>query len=94
MTILTLDLPERLDLAAVGALAQELLSHRGCPLDVNASTVARIGTPGLQVLLSAARTWRSDGHGFRLSNPSPVIEEAARTLGIELDDLMAEGGAK
>ncbi|TNC72351.1 STAS domain-containing protein [Rubellimicrobium roseum] len=91
MSSTRLDLPERLDLAATCTLAKDLIARRGGPLDLNAAAVARIGTPGLQVLLSAARTWRADGQILRLTDASPVLQEAVRTLGLDLAELCAEG---
>ena len=53
-----IELPEILDLGAAGPLAAEFLSHRGEALCVDASRVERMGGQCLQVLLSAANTWK------------------------------------
>ena len=50
-----LTLPAQLDATA---LAEALLAKRGRPLDLRAGQVELVGTAALQVLLSAAATWR------------------------------------
>ncbi|HRO16474.1 MAG TPA: STAS domain-containing protein [Paracoccus sp. (in: a-proteobacteria)] len=87
----TLTLPGRLDATAAAPLRETLMSLRGAALDLRADQVERIGTPPLQVLLSAAATWRADGCRLRLTDPSEALDEAVRTLGLALDDLTAEG---
>lgn len=50
-------------------------------LRVDASAVDRIATPGIQLLLAAARAVRADGHAFTLVNPSPAAAAALRLAG-------------
>ena len=88
-----LTLTSRLDATAAMPLLDALLSRRGTPLDLRVDHVERVATLPLQVLLSAAATWRADGHRLRLTGHSDVLDEAVRTLGLTLDDLTAEGGA-
>lgn len=88
-----IELPQRLDPLEAGALAQAILAKRGAPLDLKVGKVERVATPALQVLLSAAVTWRADGHRLRLTGRSEALEEAARTLGLALDAFAAEGTA-
>lgn len=59
-----LALPARLDLPAAAPLAAALLARRGAALRLDASACRSIGTPGLQVLLSAAATWRAAGEAL------------------------------
>lgn len=82
-------LPARLVDAA--ALAEALLSRRGQPLELQAGEVQQVGTAAIQVLLSAAATWRADGHSLRLTPPSAVLDDALATLGLHPDALTYEG---
>ncbi|MDT0683863.1 STAS domain-containing protein [Roseicyclus sp. F158] len=59
-------LPARLDLPAAAPLAAELQSHADGPIVIDATNVAHLGTPGLQVLLSAVRTWWETGRDFSI----------------------------
>lgn len=77
-----LDLPEVLDLKAAAPLAAEFLALRGRPVDVDASRVERLGGLCLQVLLSAAKTWKADEMGFALVNPSGDFLEGLVRLGV------------
>jgi anti-anti-sigma regulatory factor len=47
-------------------------------LRVDASAVDRIATPGIQLLLAAARAVRTQGGRFTLANPSPAAVAALR----------------
>lgn len=76
-----LRLPAVMDMRAAGPLAQELLALRGQPIDLDASGVERLGGLGLQVLLSARLTWRRDGLGFALVEPSEVFLADCALLG-------------
>jgi chemotaxis protein CheX len=77
------ELPEVLDLKAATPLTVEFLSLRGRPLDVDASSVRRLGGQCLQVLLSAAKTWKADEIGFALVNPSGDFNEGLKRLGVD-----------
>ena len=57
----TLTMAARLDATAAKPLLDALLTRRGAPLDLRIDHVERITTSSLQVLLSAAATWRADG---------------------------------
>lgn len=60
------ELPEVLDLKAATPLTVEFLTLRGRPVHVDASNVQRLGGQCLQVLLSAAMTWKADKIPFAL----------------------------
>jgi chemotaxis protein CheX len=81
MSTASLTLPEVIDSASVSGLRGALLEHRGQDLNVDASLVRRIGGLGLQVLISAARTWEADGHSLRLESPSPAFTDILRLTG-------------
>ncbi len=74
-------LPSVVDLKAVGALQAEFLAVRGRPLDVDARDVTRLGGLGLQVLMSAKSTWRSDANDFRIVEPSEDFLKALQLFG-------------
>ncbi|MFD0978418.1 STAS domain-containing protein [Tropicimonas aquimaris] len=75
-------LPARLDLPAATPLAAELRSLRGAPLSVRADAVTHLGTPCLQVLISAQRSWLADGHQLSLEATSPAMEEQLALFGL------------
>lgn len=77
-----IELPEILDLKAAAALAGEFLSRRGEEIAIDASQVQRLGGQCLQVLLSAAMTWRADDVPIAFVNPSADFVEGLARLGI------------
>ncbi|KFE35398.1 STAS domain-containing protein [Thioclava atlantica] len=83
-----LDLPERIDLAAVGAL-QDALSQALAEgdLTLDASQVSHLGALGLQLLVSAAKTARAQDRKFSITPRSEAFDEAVSRLGASLDDL-------
>lgn len=83
-----------LDSASAPIVASDLLERRGQPLCVDASKVEFAGALGLQVLVSAERQWRLDGHAFRIDPLSARFKEAAEGLGVPLEDLGASPEAQ
>lgn len=73
-----MQLPPILDLAAARPLQAQLLAARGAALDLDASSVERVGAVCLQVLLAAHAQWKRDGHGFAVTSASPAFEDAMR----------------
>ena len=67
----TVVLPSVLDLKAAAPLRQELLSHRGGPLAVNAREVTRVGGLGLQ----------ADEQSFDIVDPSEDFVNALQLFG-------------
>lgn len=80
----------RLDLAAAAPLAGELRAARGRPVSLDAGSVERLGGQCLQVLLSAAATWRSEATAFAVSAPSENFLADLGLLGLSIDALNAE----
>lgn len=78
-----LTLPKRVDLEASAELASSLAEKRGGDLTIDASSVNQLGTPGLQVLLSAASTWAAEGHDLKLVSPSDSMLADLRTFGVD-----------
>jgi chemotaxis protein CheX len=79
----SLPLPPKLDAGAAHGLKASLLECRGRPLAVDASDVQQMGALCLQVLLSAQKSWRHDGLGFVVQNPSPAFRDSVALLGAE-----------
>jgi chemotaxis protein CheX len=77
-------LPDTIDLASVAAVRHGLLELRGADLDVDASSVRKLGGLGLQVLLAASATWEGDGRKFRVLARSAAFDEALRLSGASL----------
>ncbi|MBI1622233.1 STAS domain-containing protein [Aquamicrobium zhengzhouense] len=79
-------LPTELDIKAASPLANQLLALRGRDVLLNASQIERVGAQCLQVLLSAASTWRTDGSSLAISEPSPAFTDAIEIAGLELSN--------
>lgn len=87
----TIALHPVLDLAAAAPLAEALRAARGRPVLLDASAVQRLGGQCLQVLLSAAATWATDGAAFAISAPSENFAADLGLLGLPVDALNAQG---
>ncbi|SIN89653.1 STAS domain-containing protein [Vannielia litorea] len=87
---LRVPLPERLDLPAAAPLREALLPLVGKPLVLDATGCSTIGTPGVQVLLSAARSWREAGALLSVEGVSPACEAQLAHLGLTTDDLCSK----
>ena len=83
-----IELAPILDLNAASPLVGEFLSHRGEEVIVDASRVQRLGGQCLQVLLSAAMTWKADETPLAVVNPSPDFIEWLRRLGLSPADFI------
>src|SRR5208282_6058115 len=83
------ELPEVLDLKAATPLTVEFLTLRGRPVHVDASNVQRLGGQCLQVLLSAAMTWKADKIPFVLLNLPSDFNELLARLGVSFTDFTA-----
>jgi chemotaxis protein CheX len=78
-----IELPENLDQPAAAPLAEAFLKRVGEPLAIDASRVNRLGASCLQVLLAAARAWKSEGDALTLQDPSVRFLEDLNLLGLE-----------
>ena len=76
------ELPAVCDTAAADKLRADFLALRGNDVDVDASSVRRIGVLSLQVLLSAERTWRSDGKRLSIVLPTAELVDSVALLGL------------
>lgn len=79
-----LALPPSLDLTAAQSLKDSLveaaMARTGIVLD--GANVQRVGTPAVQVVLAAARTFAAEERTFTLRHPSNVLREAFEDLGL------------
>lgn len=76
-------LPSRLLPQDAAALQASLLALRGQPVELDASGVAQLSTPCVQVLLAAARSWRADGLALRLAAPSAEMTAVLAHLAVD-----------
>ena len=80
----TIELVQTLDLTAAKPLKDALQAARGGAITINAAAVDRIGGQCLQVLLSAAKTWSTEGHGFEITEPSEKFTSGLEIFGLSL----------
>ena len=89
-----LQLPEVLDIACTGPLAESFLAARGAKLDVDAARVQRVGAQCVQVIMSAVATWKADEVALSVTDPSPEFRDALSLLGIGLAEISTEEAAQ
>lgn len=80
-----------LDPPGIEKMLRDLKALRGQPVTIAAGDVTRPTTPGLQALLSAAMTWRTDGYDFDLASASPALRDAWKLLGLPEAFLSGDG---
>ncbi|MDR9485210.1 MULTISPECIES: STAS domain-containing protein [Sediminimonas] len=85
-----IDLPERLDFTACGALFDAICNQRGRPLLLQAGNVEFLGALAAEILIRAKAEWQTDGLGFELINPSKGLVQGLSLLGIPQDTLIQE----
>ena len=89
-----IQLPDVIDVEAAAQLVGDLLAHGGRPLILDASEVRRLGGLGLQVLLSARKTWAEDGVPLTVIDPSPMFADSLELFGAAaFPSQSARGGA-
>jgi chemotaxis protein CheX len=74
-----------LDLNAAAPLHERLLALRGGALQIDASSVERIGGQCLQVLLSARTSWLRDKLPFAVTGASDNFVNTLRLMGLSPD---------
>ncbi|MFC2953147.1 STAS domain-containing protein [Marinicaulis aureus] len=87
----TIVLDERLDLTAASALCAALIEQRGKPLTIDAEKVEHLGSQCLQVLISAALTWRADNAELSYSGRSSAFTQSLENFGAPMDALVTGG---
>jgi anti-anti-sigma regulatory factor len=76
-------LPADFGIETLAATAAALpVRSAAADLSIEAAAVQRVHAASLQWLLAVSRSSRAAGHAFRLRQPSPVLEEAVRRLGL------------
>ena len=83
-----LKLPAVLDLNAASRLHEQVLALKDKNVAVDASEVARIGTQCIQILLSAARSWRSMDMTFSVNQSSDAFAKTLQLLGITDEEMI------
>jgi chemotaxis protein CheX len=78
----TLQLPEVMNLSAAAPLAKALSERQGADLVLDASEVRQLGALCLQVLLSAAATWKAAGASLRIVNRSEEFAAGLQVVGV------------
>ncbi|MCB1769764.1 MAG: STAS domain-containing protein [Candidatus Competibacteraceae bacterium] len=80
----TIECQAELDIAAAGALHQQLLGalQAGEPLEIEAQAVRRVHAAVLQLFLSLVNEAQSLDLPVRWRNPSPALVESAQLLGV------------
>ena len=80
-------LPDLLDISTATSVRQMLLDRRGSDIVLDASSVRKVSAVGLQVVISAARTWQADGHDLRIDAPSKQMRDAFDIMGFDATSL-------
>ncbi|RIJ13793.1 STAS domain-containing protein [Henriciella mobilis] len=88
----SITLPDDLSGVFCEALKADLLARRGQPLELDASNVVRCGGQAVQLLVSAKRSWASDGQPFAIVNPEADFIRIVQLTGLQ-DELFPESGA-
>lgn len=73
-------LPDTLEGVTLEDVKHQMLQMRGSDLELMGSAVSRINGLGFQLLLSAFKTWKSDGFQVRVVDPSPPLLDAFTRL--------------
>jgi anti-anti-sigma regulatory factor len=74
-----------IDLTTAQVLKNDLILpyHDGRAIDLDASEVERIGTPGLQLIWSAMASFSTSGIGLKILNPSSAFLDAFEDAGLD-----------
>lgn len=83
----TLELPPRLDIKAVGALQAEILAQRGQDLVLDVGKLGHLGAIGVQLIRAAARTWAEDGRRLTCDNASTDLADQMVLMGFTPETL-------
>ena len=71
----------------VEALADKLLSHRHQDLLISAKDLIKVDTTGIEVLVSAARLWKTDQRAISYEDLSDPFKSSLELLGISVSNL-------
>lgn len=65
-------------------LYAQLKEYRGKVLILDGSGVEQIGVLCMQILVSAAQTWREEGTDFEIAEPSAALLDSMKVVGLDL----------
>lgn len=83
-----LKLPAVLDLNAASRLHEQVLALKDKNVAVDATDVVRVGAQCIQILLSAARSWRSMDMAFSVNQSSDAFAKTLQLLGITDEEMI------
>lgn len=79
-----------LDLNEASELRGKLTAIRGATVEIDASSVERVGAQCMQVLMSGAKTWEEDKQKFSFSKASDAFLKTVQLIGINIEHLLAK----
>lgn len=77
-----MELEPKLSMPQADAMVQDIQTHMGKDLDLDASKVESVSTAAIQVLLAAVKSWRTDERSLRLINPSEAFLTTLGRIGL------------
>jgi len=86
----TLSLDSVLDLNAAGSLHTQLLGLRGSDLVIDGSSVEKVGTPCIQIIMSAQKTWEGENKSLTFSKMSDPLMKTMQLSGVNYELMLAK----
>lgn len=96
-SVTVIDLPSVFDMRVLDDMREELMAAlENGDLTVNASSIDRISTLSIQLLLSAGKSASQSGSSFSIQEPSEAFIASVKMLGLleELEKWMIENESK
>ncbi|MBW3097396.1 STAS domain-containing protein [Pseudohoeflea coraliihabitans] len=84
-----LKLPAILDLNAASRLHEQVLALQDKDVAIDASEVSRVGAQCVQVLLSAAASWRAADRQFTVKHSSEIFAKTLTVLGVTDESIIS-----
>lgn len=85
--MVSVPLPEILDLGGATRVAAQLRELRGQDVQIEAGDLQRLSGIGLEMLVAAQMQWRADGKAFSIVNWSEDTTRTLTLLGADPSDL-------
>lgn len=85
-----LSLDSVLDLNAATGLHATLLGLRGSDLVIDASSVDKVSTLCVQILMSASKTWAEDQKNLTFSDMSDSLMKIMQLSGVNYEQMLAK----
>ncbi len=86
----SLSLAPVLDLNEATALHGKLMELRGSNIQIDASSVERVGAQCVQVLMAGAKAWEDDKLSFKFSKVSDAFRKTTQLIGVNINHLLAK----